>query len=234
MKGRVKREIPEETRQPARFPHAKIWEVLVRGVLYAAGGNEGRLEACVWQPGPGPTLAPESLGVATGRSGLAALDNDAVSAKPLAQHLGRPASSTALRRRKNTPGLCPLRSPRVIAADNTRPEGPLPHNTLHPRFSGLGARNCHQQRNPNRATSHHGDPRPGRSGFRQVGNVTDDAAGRRFFSAGLPFPPTFYSGAAQFSPRFTLIDSQDLVVKSRPNSFDSTLIIGHLPKLTDV
>ncbi|KAJ8880027.1 hypothetical protein PR048_020649 [Dryococelus australis] len=46
------------------------------------------------------------------------------------------------------------------------------------------------------------------------------------FLGDLPFPPTFHSGAAPYSPRFTLIGSQDLDVKSRPNLFT------HSPQLT--
>ncbi|KAJ8895233.1 hypothetical protein PR048_000558 [Dryococelus australis] len=37
------------------------------------------------------------------------------------------------------------------------------------------------------------------------------------FNGDLPFPPPLHSGAAPFSLRSTLIGSQDLVVKSRPN-----------------
>ncbi|KAJ8865709.1 hypothetical protein PR048_033229 [Dryococelus australis] len=48
-------------------------------------------------------------------------------------------------------------------------------------------------------------------------------AGRCRSSAGiigdLPFPPPLHSDVAPFSPHFTLIGSQDLVVKSRPNLF---------------
>ncbi|KAJ8867590.1 hypothetical protein PR048_031392 [Dryococelus australis] len=51
-------------------------------------------------------------------------------------------------------------------------------------------------------------------GFPHSGIVPDDAAGRRGFSSP---PPPLNSGAAPYSPRFTLIDSQDLGVKSRPN-----------------
>ncbi|KAJ8865950.1 hypothetical protein PR048_033473 [Dryococelus australis] len=47
------------------------------------------------------------------------------------------------------------------------------------------------------------------------------------FSLGsLPFPPPFHSGAAPYSPHFTLIGSQDLVVKSRPNLFTSITLGG--------
>ncbi|KAJ8871333.1 hypothetical protein PR048_027650 [Dryococelus australis] len=46
-------------------------------------------------------------------------------------------------------------------------------------------------------------------------------AGRCRWSAGflrdIPFLPPLHSGAASYSPRFTLIDSQDLVAKRRPN-----------------
>ncbi|KAJ8897486.1 hypothetical protein PR048_002833 [Dryococelus australis] len=37
------------------------------------------------------------------------------------------------------------------------------------------------------------------------------------FSRGSPFAPPYNSGAAPYSPRFTLIGSQDLAVKSRSN-----------------
>ncbi|KAJ8867454.1 hypothetical protein PR048_031256 [Dryococelus australis] len=37
------------------------------------------------------------------------------------------------------------------------------------------------------------------------------------FLGNVPYPPPLHSGAAQFSPYFTPIGSQDLVVKSRPN-----------------
>ncbi|KAJ8867461.1 hypothetical protein PR048_031263 [Dryococelus australis] len=56
-----------------------------------------------------------------------------------------------------------------------------------------------------------------RPGFSQVGIVPDDAAGRRVFSGDLRFPPPLHSGADTFSPRFTFVGSQELVVKSRPN-----------------
>ncbi|KAJ8877498.1 hypothetical protein PR048_021953 [Dryococelus australis] len=56
-------------------------------------------------------------------------------------------------------------------------------------------------------------------------------AGRCRWSAGflgdLPFPPPLHSGAAAYSPRFTLIGPQDLDVKSRPSLFAS-LQIGEL------
>ncbi|KAJ8889793.1 hypothetical protein PR048_009296 [Dryococelus australis] len=48
-------------------------------------------------------------------------------------------------------------------------------------------------------------------------------AGRCRWSAGfledIPFPPPLHSGAAPYSPRFTLIGSQVLAVNSRPNVF---------------
>ncbi|KAJ8881988.1 hypothetical protein PR048_018476 [Dryococelus australis] len=46
------------------------------------------------------------------------------------------------------------------------------------------------------------------------------------FLGDLPFPPPLYSRAASFSPHFTLIGSQDLVVNSRPNL--STHLLGHI------
>ncbi|KAJ8870018.1 hypothetical protein PR048_029029 [Dryococelus australis] len=62
---------------------------------------------------------------------------------------------------------------------------------------------------------HQGEPgsNPGSS---NVGIMLHDAARRRVFSGGIRFFPPFHSGAAPFSPRFTL-SSQDLAVKSRPN-----------------
>ncbi|KAJ8886266.1 hypothetical protein PR048_012475 [Dryococelus australis] len=50
-----------------------------------------------------------------------------------------------------------------------------------------------------------------------VGIVLDDAAGRRVFSGISRFPPPLYSYVAPYSPRFTLIGSQDLAVKSHLN-----------------
>ncbi|KAJ8891111.1 hypothetical protein PR048_010621 [Dryococelus australis] len=51
--------------------------------------------------------------------------------------------------------------------------------------------------------------------------ASGNRAGRRLCSAGflggLPFPPPLHSGAAPLSPHFTLVGSQDLVAKSRPN-----------------
>ncbi|KAJ8887433.1 hypothetical protein PR048_013648 [Dryococelus australis] len=52
-------------------------------------------------------------------------------------------------------------------------------------------------------------------GFSQVGILPDDAACRRLFSGISRFPPSLRPGAALFSPHFTLISSQDLVVESR-------------------
>ncbi|KAJ8875908.1 hypothetical protein PR048_023815 [Dryococelus australis] len=53
--------------------------------------------------------------------------------------------------------------------------------------------------------------------FRTLESCPDDAAGRRLFSVISCFPPPLYSGAAIFSPRFTSIGFQDLVVKSFPH-----------------
>ncbi|KAJ8869030.1 hypothetical protein PR048_030576 [Dryococelus australis] len=44
-----------------------------------------------------------------------------------------------------------------------------------------------------------------------------ESVGRRVLLGDLPFPPPFHSGAAQYSPRFTLISSQDFDVESSPN-----------------
>ncbi|KAJ8866173.1 hypothetical protein PR048_033697 [Dryococelus australis] len=46
------------------------------------------------------------------------------------------------------------------------------------------------------------------------GDINEHAAG---FLEDLPFPPPLHSGAAPYSPRFTLIVSQDLAVKICPN-----------------
>ncbi|KAJ8875881.1 hypothetical protein PR048_023788 [Dryococelus australis] len=60
-------------------------------------------------------------------------------------------------------------------------------------------------------------------GFSHVGIVPDDAAGRRIFSGISRFTPPFHSGAAPNSLGFTLIGSQDLAVKSRPDPFTRVL-----------
>ncbi|KAJ8871229.1 hypothetical protein PR048_027535 [Dryococelus australis] len=52
-------------------------------------------------------------------------------------------------------------------------------------------------------------------GFSQVGIPPDDAAGRAGFPADLPLPQPLRSGAAPFSPHFTLIVSQYLVSRRR-------------------
>ncbi|KAJ8881014.1 hypothetical protein PR048_017487 [Dryococelus australis] len=56
-------------------------------------------------------------------------------------------------------------------------------------------------------------------GISHVGIVPDNAAGRRVFTGYFPFPVPFHSGVAPYSPRFTLIGSHDLDVRSRPNLF---------------
>ncbi|KAJ8866569.1 hypothetical protein PR048_032428 [Dryococelus australis] len=53
--------------------------------------------------------------------------------------------------------------------------------------------------------------------FSQMGIVPDDSVSQRVLSENSRFSPPFHSGAAPFSPHFTLVGSQDLVVKSRPN-----------------
>ncbi|KAJ8869581.1 hypothetical protein PR048_028573 [Dryococelus australis] len=55
--------------------------------------------------------------------------------------------------------------------------------------------------------------------FPHVEIMPDDSAGRRVLSGISRFPPPLYSGAAPYSARFTLIGSQDIDVKSRPNLF---------------
>ncbi|KAJ8897071.1 hypothetical protein PR048_002417 [Dryococelus australis] len=63
------------------------------------------------------------------------------------------------------------------------------------------------------------EPRRGRLGPSHVGIVMYDAVGQRVFSGISRLPLPFQCGAAQHSSRFTLIGSQDLVVKSRPDIF---------------
>ncbi|KAJ8895395.1 hypothetical protein PR048_000727 [Dryococelus australis] len=55
--------------------------------------------------------------------------------------------------------------------------------------------------------------------FSHVGIVPGDASGRRVFSGISRFPSPFRSGAAPYSLHFTLINSQELDVKSRSNIF---------------
>ncbi|KAJ8882756.1 hypothetical protein PR048_014569 [Dryococelus australis] len=61
------------------------------------------------------------------------------------------------------------------------------------------------------------------SGFSPVGIVPDGAAGLAGFLGVLPFPPPFHSGASPYSPRFTLIGSRDLDVRSHQNIFTRLL-----------
>ncbi|KAJ8879280.1 hypothetical protein PR048_019887 [Dryococelus australis] len=64
---------------------------------------------------------------------------------------------------------------------------------------------------------------PRRTGFYSQIFTCDNRAGRCLWSGGgrflgdSPFPPLFHSGAAPYSPHFTFIGSQDLVVKSHSN-----------------
>ncbi|KAJ8867250.1 hypothetical protein PR048_031049 [Dryococelus australis] len=62
------------------------------------------------------------------------------------------------------------------------------------------------------------NPRPGQSGFSDVGIVLDDAVSRRVFSAISSFPALSLRRRSIFT-LITLIGSQDLAVKSRPNLF---------------
>ncbi|KAJ8878665.1 hypothetical protein PR048_019248 [Dryococelus australis] len=65
-------------------------------------------------------------------------------------------------------------------------------------------------------------------GFSHVGFVPENAAGQRFFFYGdLSFLPTLHSCTAPYSPRFTLIDSQDLDI-SVQGSQD-----GHVPAILE-
>ncbi|KAJ8887920.1 hypothetical protein PR048_007404 [Dryococelus australis] len=52
------------------------------------------------------------------------------------------------------------------------------------------------------------------------------------FSAISRFPSPFYSGAAPYSPRFTLNDSQDLDVRSRPNSITHSFQMNSSPSIS--
>ncbi|KAJ8878040.1 hypothetical protein PR048_022503 [Dryococelus australis] len=56
-------------------------------------------------------------------------------------------------------------------------------------------------------------------GFDHVGIVTDDASGQRVFSGISRLPSLLHSSADPYSPRFTLIGSQDLDVKSSLDLF---------------
>ncbi|KAJ8880624.1 hypothetical protein PR048_017094 [Dryococelus australis] len=60
-------------------------------------------------------------------------------------------------------------------------------------------------------------------GFLRVGIVPDDATGQLVFSGFSSSLSPFHSGTVPYSPHFTLIGSQDHVVKSRPNRFTHSL-----------
>ncbi|KAJ8870236.1 hypothetical protein PR048_029256 [Dryococelus australis] len=68
-------------------------------------------------------------------------------------------------------------------------------------------------------------PPPPPSGYSHVGIVSDDAAGQRVYS-GSPVPPprAFSFGRPSVLILVTLIGSQDLAIKSRPNLFTHLLI----------
>ncbi|KAJ8872348.1 hypothetical protein PR048_025952 [Dryococelus australis] len=71
---------------------------------------------------------------------------------------------------------------------------PPPPSRQGPRWlSGQPARPPPRRSGPN--------PRPGQSGFSQVGIVPDDAVGRRVFSGNSRFPPPSHSDAAPRSPQ---------------------------------
>ncbi|KAJ8873316.1 hypothetical protein PR048_026950 [Dryococelus australis] len=59
--------------------------------------------------------------------------------------------------------------------------------------------------------------------YRKWESCQDDATGRRIFSGISHFPLPFHSGTAPYSPRFTLIGSQDLDVMNRLNVFTHSL-----------
>ncbi|KAJ8878281.1 hypothetical protein PR048_018858, partial [Dryococelus australis] len=67
-------------------------------------------------------------------------------------------------------------------------------------------------------TSHKGEP-ASIPGYSHVGILPHKAADRRVFSGIFHFPPSVHSGAALYPPRFTLIGSQDLAVKSHSHIF---------------
>ncbi|KAJ8870915.1 hypothetical protein PR048_027216 [Dryococelus australis] len=78
--------------------------------------------------------------------------------------------------------------------------------THEPEGPGVAERlDCSPPTKVNRAQSSAGFS----PGFSQLGIVPDDAAGRQVFLGDLPFPPPFHS-PVPFSPRVTLIGSQDL------------------------
>ncbi|KAJ8888589.1 hypothetical protein PR048_008081 [Dryococelus australis] len=60
-------------------------------------------------------------------------------------------------------------------------------------------------------------------GFSHVRIVRDDSAGQHVSSGIFCSLPPLYSGAAAYSPRFIPVGSQDLDVKSKPNSFTHSL-----------
>ncbi|KAJ8872553.1 hypothetical protein PR048_026159 [Dryococelus australis] len=66
--------------------------------------------------------------------------------------------------------------------------------------------------------------------FLRVGIVLDDADGRRVFSG---ISPPLHSGAALYSPRFTLIGSQNLNVKSHPNLTTRVSRDDHISNVTE-
>ncbi|KAJ8886053.1 hypothetical protein PR048_012259 [Dryococelus australis] len=59
----------------------------------------------------------------------------------------------------------------------------------------------------------------GRSRIFECGYRTRRCRWSAGFSRALPFPSPLHSSTAPFSPHFTLVSSQDLVAKSRPNLF---------------
>ncbi|KAJ8890224.1 hypothetical protein PR048_009732 [Dryococelus australis] len=64
-----------------------------------------------------------------------------------------------------------------------------------------------------------GEPGSIPGGVRMCESCPDDAAVRRVFLGDLPFPPPLHSGAAPYTPRFSLIGSQELDVHIYPNLF---------------
>ncbi|KAJ8885727.1 hypothetical protein PR048_011925 [Dryococelus australis] len=67
------------------------------------------------------------------------------------------------------------------------------------------------------------DPRRCLSQISACGNRAGRCRWLADFLGDFPLPLPFHSGAAPYSPRFSLIDSQDLDVNSRPNFFAHSL-----------
>ncbi|KAJ8897638.1 hypothetical protein PR048_002987 [Dryococelus australis] len=111
--------------------------------------------------------------------------------------------------------ICPSAREKCSADDNRTAADEvfvvrMDERAWHPASEGCCARgrsgNSITWRGPRRVT-----------GFSQVGIVLDDVVGRRVFSGISLFPRPFIS--VPFNIQLTLVDSQDLAVKSHPNLF---------------